>query len=252
MCRFFIHFLKIFLATTVGTGKRGKPKGYTSIMVQKPRPWGRRKKRRGRWANRDKEQTEEYEVQEEEMPFMSMDLAKRVSNGMDEIYEDDQQPLSEIDIMIKKGLEKLTDEMKQEFPSSNVSEDSRSSFNDKKSKDSNMGSPSSSSGSKLKCSQNSNSTRGNKRERDWDTSIESDGSDAEAEYVKLQKKQRRPKTRKLASNPLFWTVDDVFEYLRKTPDCKELAYRVRQEVSYLKTQINLYALRIFVTQCFNT
>ncbi|XP_058802234.1 scm-like with four MBT domains protein 1 [Phymastichus coffea] len=219
-----------FITTTVGTGKRGKPKGYTSIMVQKPRPWGKRKRRRGRWANRDKEQTEGLE-QEEEMSYLSMDLAKHVSNALNDICIEDQQQLSEIDVMIQKGLEKTDkyDDIKQEFPSSNASEDSRSSFNDKKSKDSNMDSPGSSSGSKLKCSQNSTSTRSNKRERDWETSIESDGSDAEAEYVELQKKQRRPKTRKLVSNPLFWTVDDVFEYLRKTPDCKELAYRVRQE-----------------------
>ncbi|KAG7203223.1 hypothetical protein KM043_010326 [Ampulex compressa] len=45
----------------------------------------------------------------------------------------------------------------------------------------------------------------------------------------MQKKQRRPKTRKLDSNPLFWSVDDVFRYLRKTNDCKDIAYRVKQE-----------------------
>jgi hypothetical protein len=204
-------------------------------MVQKPRPWGKRKRRRGRWANRDKERTEEFE-QEDEMPFLSMDLTKHISGGLEDIYED-QQPLSELDIMIQKGFKKADkfDDIKQELPSSNVSEDSTSSFNDRKSKDSNIDSPGSSMGSKLqstKSSQNTTTTRSGKRERDWDTSVESDGSDADAEYIRMQKKQRRPKTRKLESNPLFWTVDDVFRYLRKTTDCKELAYRVRQEVRY--------------------
>ncbi|XP_008214830.1 scm-like with four MBT domains protein 1 isoform X1 [Nasonia vitripennis] len=217
-----------FMTTTVGTGKRGKPKGYTSIMVQKPKPWGKRKRRRGRWANRDKERAEEFE-QEEGMPFLSMDLTKHINDGLEDMYED-RRPLSEIDVMIQKGFEK-SDDMKQELPSSNVSEDSRSSFNDRKSKDSNIDSPGSSSGKiqSTKSSQNNAVTRSGKRERDWDTSVESEGSDADAEYIRMQKKQRRPKTRKLESNPLFWTVDDVFRYLRKTTDCKDLAYRVRQE-----------------------
>ena len=206
-------------------------------MVQKPKPWGKRKRRRGRWANRDKERADEYE-QEDEMPYLSMDLTKQVSNGLDDMYED-QVPLSEIDIMIQKGLEKSEkyDDMKEEGPSCNGSEDSRSSFNDRKSKDSNTDSPGSSSGTKLQPIKSNNHnvtlTRSGKRERDWDTSIESDGSDADSDYVKMQKKQRRPKTRKLESNPLFWTVDDVFRYLRKTPDCKELAYRVKQEVKII-------------------
>ncbi|KAG7203222.1 hypothetical protein KM043_010325 [Ampulex compressa] len=125
--------------TSVGTGKRGKPKGYTSIMVQKPKPWGgRRKRRRGRWANRDKEVHDEFD-HEDEMPFMSLDLAKHVS-GLEESFEG-RQPLSEIDIMIQKGLEKgdKSDEFKTEPPSSNVSEDSGSSFNDRKHKDRSLG-----------------------------------------------------------------------------------------------------------------
>lgn len=198
-------------------------------MVQKPKPWGgRRKRRRGRWANREKETHDDFD-HEDEMPFMSLDLAKHVS-GLEEIDEG-KQPLSEIDIMIQKGLEKdKSDEFKADLPSSNASEDSGSSFNDRKTKDG--GSRSSSSNKQhSKFSQNSAVTRASKRERDWDTSIESDCSDGDAEYVRLQKKQRRPKTRKLDSNPLFWTVDDVFRYLRKTSDCKDIAYRVRQEVN---------------------
>ncbi|XP_014473016.1 PREDICTED: scm-like with four MBT domains protein 1 isoform X2 [Dinoponera quadriceps] len=218
--------------TSVGTGKRGKPKGYTSIMVQKPKPWGRRRKRRrGRWANKHKEAHDEDD-HEEEMPFMSLDLAKHVSESLEETYEG-RQPLSEIDIMIQKGLEKSdkSDDFKTETPSSNVSEDSGSSFNDRKPKDRVPCSPPSLNTKQhsTKFSQNSG-IRGNlKRERDWDTSIESDCSEADAEYVRMQKTQRRPKTRKLESNPLFWSVDDVFRYLRKTSDCKDLAYRVKEE-----------------------
>ncbi|KAG6799232.1 scm-like with four MBT domains protein 1 isoform X1 [Apis mellifera caucasica] len=221
---------KAKFTASVGTGRRGKPKGYTSIMVQKPKPWGgRRKRRRGRWANREKETHEDFE-QEDEMPFMSLDLAKHVS-GIEETL-DGRPPLSEIDIMIQKGLEKgeKSDEFKTEPPSSNASDDSGSSFNDnRKTKDG--GSPNSlnSKQHSSKFSQSSTVTRASKRERDWDTSIESDGTDGESEYVRMQKKQRRPKTRKLDSNPLFWSVDDVFRYLRKTNDCKDIAYRVKQE-----------------------
>lgn len=232
---FIVLFILNFLAASVGTGRRGKPKGYTSIMVQKPKPWGgRRKRRRGRWANREKETHEDFE-QEDEMPFMSLDLAKHVS-GIEETL-DGRPPLSEIDIMIQKGLEKgeKSDEFKTEPPSSNASDDSGSSFNDnRKTKDG--GSPNSlnSKQHSSKFSQSSTVTRASKRERDWDTSIESDGTDGESEYVRMQKKQRRPKTRKLDSNPLFWSVDDVFRYLRKTNDCKDIAYRVKQEVMYVK------------------
>ncbi|XP_035732853.1 scm-like with four MBT domains protein 2 isoform X3 [Vespa mandarinia] len=216
--------------TSVGTGKRGKPKGYTSIMVQKPRAWGgRRRRRRGRWSNRDKRINYEYE---DEMPFMPLDLAKHMSDGLEETF-DGRQPLSEIDIMIQKGLEKSdkSDDFKTEPPSSNASEDSGSSFNDRKMKDNRAGSPNSLNTKHhfTRFSQNVTTTRGSKRERDWDTSIESDCSEADAEYVRMQKKQRRPKTRKLDSNPLFWTVDDVFRYLKKTNDCKDIAYRVKQE-----------------------
>lgn len=217
----------------MGTGKRGKPKGYTSIMVQKPRAWGgRRRRRRGRWGNRDKRINYEYE---DEMPFMPLDLAKHMSDGLEETF-DGRQPLSEIDIMIQKGLEKSdkSDDFKTEPPSSNASEDSGSSFNDRKMKDNRTGSPNSLNTKHhfTRFSQNVATTRGSKREREWDTSIESDCSEADAEYVRMQKKQRRPKTRKLDSNPLFWTVDDVFRYLRKTNDCKDIAYRVKQEVSH--------------------
>ncbi|GAB1860994.1 Scm-like with four MBT domains protein 1 [Camponotus japonicus] len=216
---------------SVGTGKRGKPKGYTSIMVQKPKPWGRkRRKRRGRWANKHKEAQEEYD-QEDEMPFMSLDLAKHVSERhIDEAF-DGRQPLSEIDIMIQKGLEKSdkSDDFKTEIPSSNASEDSGSSFNDRKIKDRELPSPPNLNSKQhiTRFNQNSGVTRGIKR--DWDTSIESDYSEADAEYVRMQKTQRRPKTRKLDSNPLYWSVDDVFRYLRKTSDCKDLAYRVKEE-----------------------
>lgn len=223
----------MFLAATVGTGKRGKPKGYTSIMVQKPKPWGRkRRKRRGRWANKHKEAQEEYD-QEDEMPFMSLDLAKHVSESHIHQVFDGRQPLSEIDIMIQKGLEKSdkSDDFKTEIPSSNASEDSGSSFNDRKIKDRELSSPPNLNSKQhmTRFNQNSGVTRGIKR--DWDTSIESDCSEADAEYVRMQKTQRRPKTRKLDSNPLYWSVDDVFRYLRKTNDCKDLAYRVKEEVS---------------------
>ncbi|XP_043273622.1 scm-like with four MBT domains protein 1 [Venturia canescens] len=221
-----------FTTVVNSTSKRGKP-GYTSILVQR-RAWGgRRKRRRGRWANREREIANTYD-RDDEMPYLSSDLAKNVSESPEESLEDRQQ-LSEIDIMIQKDIEKpeKSDDLKGELPSSNnVSDDSRSSFNDRKSKDSNVGSPGSmnSKGTSSKFNQNGNSiSRPGKRDREWDTSIESDCSDADARYVKLQKKQRRPKTRKLESNPLFWTVDDVFRYLRKTNDCKDLAYRVKQE-----------------------
>lgn len=219
--------------TSVGTGKRGKPKGYTSIMVQKPKPWGRRrKKRRGRWANKHKEVHDEYD-QEDEMAFMSLDLTKHISSDghMEEEPFEGRQPLSEIDIMIQKGLEKSdrSDDLKTEIPSSNISEDSGSSFNDRKIKDRGLSALNLKQHS-TRFNQSSDISRGLKRERDWDTSIESDGSDGDAEYIRMQKTQRRPKTRKLESNPLYWSVDDVFRYLRKTNDCKDLAYRVKQEV----------------------
>jgi len=204
-------------------------------MVQKPKPWGRRRKRRrGRWANKHKEVHEEYD-QEDEMPFMSLDLAKHISeNHVEEIF-DGRQPLSEIDIMIQKGLEKSdkSDDFKTELASSNASEDSGSSFNDRKPKDRELPSPPNLNLKQhsTRFSQSTVITRGTKR--DWDTSIESDCSEADAEYVKMQKTQRRPKTRKLDSNPLYWSVDDVFRYLRKTNDCKDLAYRVKEEVNIL-------------------
>ena len=175
---------------------------------------GKQKKKKGKNSNQDKEDGEDIE-QDEEMPFLSME--KNPSDSQD--FEDDG------------GIE-----LKQEIQSSNVSEDSRSSFNDRKSKDSIADSPGSSSGSKLQSIKSSQSTNANlslKREHGWETSVESDGSDNDAEYVKNQKKQRRPKTRKLDSNPLFWTVDDVFRYLKKTNDCKEIAYRIKQEVSII-------------------
>lgn len=198
-------------------------------MVQKPKPWGRRRKRRrGRWANKHKEVQEEYD-HEDEMPFISLDLAKHISENLIEETLDGRQPLSEIDIMIQKGLEKSdkSDDFKTEIASSNASEDSGSSFNDRKAKDRELPSPPNLT-SKQHSTRFGQSTRGTKR--DWDTSIESDCSEADAEYLKMQKTQRRPKTRKLDSNPLYWSVDDVFRYLRKTNDCKDLAYRVKEEV----------------------
>lgn len=202
-------------------------------MVQKPKPWGRRRKRRrGRWANKHKEIQEEYD-QEDEMPFISLDLAKHISENLIEEAFDGRQPLSEIDIMIQKGLEKSdkSDDFKTEIASSNASEDSGSSFNDRKVKDRELPSlPNlTSKQHSTRFGQSTGITRGTKR--DWDTSIESDCSEADAEYLKMQKTQRRPKTRKLDSNPLYWSVDDVFRYLRKTNDCKDLAYRVKEEVS---------------------
>lgn len=74
------------------------------------------------------------------------------------------------------------------------------------------------------------SERQRDREADFDDEGESEGSEYDARYIQRQKKQRRPKTRKLDSNPLFWTVEDVFRYLRRTNDCKDIAYRVEQEV----------------------
>ncbi|KAK0182551.1 hypothetical protein PV327_000679 [Microctonus hyperodae] len=220
----------------IGNGKRGKPKGYTSILVQKPKPWGRkRRKKRGRWANRHKNSIDDDFDQEDNMPYLSMDLAKHIAEGMEEgISLNERPPLSEIDVMIEKDMQKSdkSDSIKNEIPSSNASDDSRSSFNDRKSKDSNIDSPNSVNNKEttLKYTTNGMSSgKGVKRESDWEDRIDSDGSDPDAKYVQLQKKQRRPKTRKLESNPLFWTVDDVFRYLRKTTDCKDIAYRVRQE-----------------------
>ncbi|XP_012258753.2 scm-like with four MBT domains protein 1 [Athalia rosae] len=225
-----------FNTASAANGRRGKPKGYTSILVQKPKPWrGGRRKRKGRWGNKDKEKEKEEDVEclDDEVQLLPLDPTKiKVEESIGTL--DDRPPLSEIDIMIQKDLEKSEKQekfCKTESPSSNVSEDSRSSFNDRKSKDSNVESPSSSS-SKVK-SKNSNSGDNNgrnaKRDREWDTSIESEYSDTEAGYHIAHVKQRRPKTRKLDSNPLFWSVDDVFRYLRKTTDCKDIAYRVKQE-----------------------
>lgn len=210
----------------MGNGKRGKPKGYTSIMVQKPKPWGgRRKRRRGRWANRDKD-NEDYD-QEEDMPYLSMDLEKHISNN----FEDTCDRVSSRENDFQKNSQDKFDDFKIEAQSSNGSEDSRSSFNDRKSKDSNFDSPESSGGKSQTKSSNRNitRTRGVKRERD-DTSIES-GSDYDVNYSRGQKKnQKKLKAGKLDSNPLLWSVDDVFKYLRKTTDCKDVAYKVRQEV----------------------
>lgn len=205
--------------------------------MQKPKPWGKkRRRRRGRWANKQKEMHDEDD-HEDEMPFMSLDLVSHVSANLDQTLDIKQQ-ISEIDVMIQKGemLEKSdkSDDLKTETPSSNISEDSGSSFNDRKTKDRGLCSPPNlnSKQHSTRFNQGSGITRRSlKRERDWDTSIESDCSEADAEYVRMQKTQRRPKTRKLDSNPLFWSVEDVFRYLRKTNDCKDLAYRVREEVN---------------------
>lgn len=190
-------------------------------MIQKQKPWGKRKRKRGRWAKRDLEQAEAAERNGE----LTKELSQQSSEGFN-------RTASEIDDGIQKGSEKSSvDDMKQDLPSSNASDDSRSSFNDRKSKDTNLDSPSSSSGSKTKSSKHQKENS-RKREREWDDSAESEESE-DAEYIKMQKTQRRPKTRKLESNPLFWTVEDVFQYLRKTTDCRDLAKRVKQEVKIL-------------------
>lgn len=226
-------------------------------MVQKTRRWrGGRKKKRGRCGNKEKEKEKEKEQEKDkdkeelvEKPEIEPELplleSMKLTIGEGEESFDEKPPLSEIDIMIQKGLEKSekSEEFKNELPSSNASDDSRSSFNDRKSKDSNLGSPSSESSKVPSKNGNANENQryNAKRDREWDTSIESEYSDTEAEYLRLQKKQRRPKTRKLESNPLFWSVDDVFRYLRKTTDCKDIAHRVKQEVS---------CLRIILIDCF--
>lgn len=220
--------------------------------MQKTKPWGRRRRRRrGRWANKHKVIVHEEYDQEDEMPFMSLDLVKHVAeNNVDDVF-DGRQPLSEIDIMIQKGLEKSdkSDDLKTEVPSSNISEDSGSSFNDRKAKDREMCSSPSLNSKQHSTRFGSHTGRGSKR--DWDTSIESDGSDVDAEYMKIQKTQRRPKTRKLDSNPLYWSVDDVFRYLRKTNDCKDLAYRVKEEVSICVRLIRNNILIINITCIIN-
>jgi len=221
-------------------------------MVQKPKPWGRkRKRRRGRWAQKHKEVQEEYD-QEDELPYISLDLVKHISENLIEEEFDGRQPLSEIDIMIQKGLEKSdkSDDVKTDMVSSNISEDSGSSFNDRKPKDRELPSPPNLNLNQhsTRFSQGTGITRGIKR--DWDTSIESDCSEADAEYVRMQKTQRRPKTRKLDSNPLYWSVDDVFRYLRKTNDCKDIAYRIKEEVSIYSVQRkNDLGLALFAQVC---
>lgn len=192
-------------------------------MIQKQKPWGKRKRRRGRWAKRD------LELQAEAAAERNGELSKELSQQGSEGFT---RTVSELDDGIQKGSEKSSvDDIKQEIPSSNVSEDSRSSFNDRKSKDTNIDSPSSSSGGKTKSSKHHQNENSRKRDREWDDSVESDESE-DVEYIRMQKTQRRPKTRKLESNPLFWTVEDVFQYLRKTTDCRELAKRVKQEVKF--------------------
>ena len=208
-------------------GKRGpKPKVFKSLepIVEKQKPWSKRKKRRGRWANKDR-QKEEY-GEGEDLPYMQL----RKHSSMDPMDDGDEDRQALSDNEIEKSLEK-SDSSKQDVPSSNVSEDSRSSFNDRKSKDS-RNSPSSSSGDKVqneKRNQNKISIKIKSTKRDYDTSIESDASE-DVYYGRPQKKQRRPRVRTLDSNPLYWTIDDVFRYLRKTGDCKELANRIRKEV----------------------
>lgn len=87
---------------TIPTGKRGKPKGYESILIQKQKPWGKKKRRRrGRWANRDKEGSENGE-RDEEMNYLMMDLEKPNSEEI-EGSVDGRPPVSEIDVMIQKG-----------------------------------------------------------------------------------------------------------------------------------------------------
>lgn len=175
------------------------------------------------------------------MPYISIDIPKEELEEIEDF--DSKPPLSEIDVMIEKDMQKSdkSDDVKTEVPSSNASDDSRSSFNDRKSKNSADSPNSDTSKSKNNSSavvNNSNKynkknkkTKTNKRDRDWDDSIESDNSDVYVEADQCKAEAKRPKTRKLNTNPLFWSVDDVFRYLRKTNDCKDIAYRVKQEVN---------------------
>lgn len=50
---------------------------------------------------------------------------------------------------------------------------------------------------------------------------------AEPEYV--QKKTRRPKILRLEKNPLYWSVEEVYNYLCKTNDCKDIAQKIKKE-----------------------
>ncbi|XP_063976204.1 scm-like with four MBT domains protein 1 [Diachasmimorpha longicaudata] len=223
----------------IPSGKRGKPKGYESILVQKPKPWGKKKRRRrGRWAIKDKEGSDNGE-REEEINYLALDLERTHSEEVEESVND-RPPLSEIDVMIQKREEGKEEFRKNEVGSSNASEDSRSSFNERKEKEIFMDSPDSFNGmstsDKLgKIDNRKGRKRDEEQEKERDRDIdfeddgESEGSEDDAEYIQRQKKQRRPKTRKLDSNPLFWTVDDVFRYLKKTNDCKDIAFRVKQE-----------------------
>ncbi|KAG8036734.1 hypothetical protein G9C98_004056 [Cotesia typhae] len=215
-------------------GKRGKPKGYTSIMEAKTKPWG--KKRRKKRIDGKPKNSPEPE-QDDEVPYSSTDMPK------EEIEDFDSKPsLSETDVIIEKDLHKSdkSDDIKTDVPSSNASDDSRSSFNDRKSKNS-ADSPisdtnKSKNGNTVANNNNKynkivkNKTKTKKRERHWEDCNdcnESDNTDPEAEQAKPAAK--RPKIQKLNTNPLFWSVDDVFRYLRKTNDCKDIAYRVKQE-----------------------
>ncbi|XP_044010449.1 scm-like with four MBT domains protein 2 [Aphidius gifuensis] len=187
---------------------------------EKSKPWGKKKRK-----NQDDDDDEEEDDNNDESAFIDMDK-KKTNNHCN---NDERPQLSEIDMMIHKNLTKTKNLLikKTSVPSSNASDDSRSSFNDRRSKESNIDSPGSI--NTPKNSLNGSLSQSIKRERDFDDAGESEADDNEDEYVRIQQKQRRPKTRKLESNPLSWSVDDVFRYLRKTSDCKDLAYRVRQE-----------------------
>ncbi|XP_034938409.1 scm-like with four MBT domains protein 1 [Chelonus insularis] len=210
------------------TGKRGKPKGYTSILVPKTKPWGKkRRKKRGKWASTHKNCPVEFD-QGEESAYIPSVIPKNESEELEDQNDpfEGRAPLSEIDVMIEKDMQKSdkSDDIKNETPSSNGSDDSRSSFNDRKSKDS---SPNITENKNNGTFNSKSIIKKRKRDREWEDSVESDGSDADS--LENQKKQRRPKTRKLESNPLFWSVDDVYRYLSKTNDCKDIAYRIKQE-----------------------
>ncbi|XP_057337279.1 scm-like with four MBT domains protein 1 [Microplitis mediator] len=218
-------------------GKRGKPKGFPSILEAKTKPWGK-KRRKKRVEGKQKNSPEPD--QDDEMPYISIDIPKEELEEIEDF--DSKPPLSEIDVMIEKDLQKSdkSDDIKTEVPSSNASDDSRSSFNDRKSKNSADSPNSDTSKSKNnniaavvnnsnKYNKKNKKTKTKKRDRDWDDSIESDNSDVYVEADQCKPEAKRPKTRKLNTNPLFWSVDDVFRYLRKTNDCKDVAYRVKQE-----------------------
>lgn len=207
----------------------------SSIMSQqKPKPWGtRRRRKRGRWhrqkvrtagQNRDQTQEEENGEKDEEDKIIQEDIAEEETPSEENVV-----------VVTKRKRGKPAAKSNSETPpSSNISEDSNSSSIDRKPVT--VKKPVKIDDKRfIKKDTAKISAAKRKRENDWESAVEnSEGSETEAEYMKMQQNQRRPKTRKLDSNPLFWTVEDVFRYLRKTSDCKEVAYLVREEVEFFQ------------------